>query len=235
MNAVNRVVVVVLLLLVMVLCSVALAVPVRTLDAFAQQATAVADSIRQLGGRYELGWNTRVIVSGVLAAVLDLILVLLLIAEFRWPRPKSIRAEKAGGGEVKVSIASIADRVRHEVGQIPNVLRSKSKVSAGRGGVVVELDVETVAGVDVPGMAERIVGAVRQVVEESLGLKLTRPPKVNLRAVPYSRMVQVPSEPQEELAAVVTYTTSVPEAPKALEEELEEAPPALPEDYSEGD
>ncbi len=50
---------------------------------------------------------------------------------------------------------------------------------------MVELDVETAAGVDVPEEATRIVETARRVVEEKMGLKLARPPKVNLRAVPY--------------------------------------------------
>jgi hypothetical protein len=119
------------------------------------------------------------------AVVLDIILVLFLIAEVRRPAAKAIRVKKTAGGEVQVSVNSIADRLKYEIDQLASVLRTKPQVQAKRGGVVVELDVETVAEIDVPQKADQIVETARRVVEEKMGLKLARPPKVNLRAVPY--------------------------------------------------
>jgi len=141
------------------------------------------------------------VILGILFALtLDVIFVLLIILEVRRPTPKAIRVEQTAGGEVQISVASIADRLKYEVDQLPGVLRTKSKVSAKRGGVVVELDVEMAAGIDVPEKAERIVETARQVMEEKIGLKLARPPKVNLRAVPYPPTPRArPPAPPEEL------------------------------------
>jgi hypothetical protein len=202
MNTVNRTLVIILLLVAMLLCSITLAVPVRTLDAAARQATALADFIRQYE-RPTPAWIGRVAVCGLFALALDIVIVLLLIAELRRPRPKAIRVEKAAGGEVQVSVASIADRLKHEVDQLPSVLRSKSKVSGKRGGVVLELDVETAAGIDVPVKAEQIVETARQVVEEKMGLKMARPPKVNMRSVPYPRTPSVYVKPEESPPALL--------------------------------
>jgi len=79
----------------------------------------------------------------------------------------------------------IADPValEGEINQIAGVIRSRPKVSGRRGGVVVEADVETASGVDVPQKAGEIVERVRFVVEEGMGLKLTREPRVMLRAL----------------------------------------------------
>jgi hypothetical protein len=65
-------------------------------------------------------------------------------------------------------------------------------VRAKRRGVAVELYVETAAGIDVPEKAERIVEVSRVVIEEKLGLKLARSPKVSLSALRYPRAVATP-------------------------------------------
>jgi hypothetical protein len=83
------------------------------------------------------------------------------------------------------------------------------------------MEVETAAGVDVPVKAEQIVETVRQVVEESMGLKLARPPKVDLRAIPYPKTAKAPARPK------------APELPAAPEEpSFAEIPPVVMEDVS---
>jgi len=194
MNAVNRVLVVILLLVAIPLCTILLVVPLPVLEEVTQQSAALVDLLTSLRP------YVRVILGILFALTLDVIFVLLIILEVRRPTPKAIRVEQTAGGEVQISVASIADRLKYEVDQLPGVLRTKSKVSAKRGGVVVELDVEMAAGIEVPEKAERIVETARQVVEEKIGLKLARPPKVNLRAVPYPTTPRArPPAPPEEL------------------------------------
>jgi len=191
MNTVNRVLIVILLLVVMVLCSILLIVP-GAIDAVALQSAALANFFATLQPWARVG-------LGILFALaLDIILILLIILEVRRPQAKAIRVEKAAGGEVQISIGSISDQLKYEVDQLSGVLRVKPRVSAKRKGVVIELDVETAAGIDVPEKAERIVEQVRQVVEERMGLKLARPPKVNLRAAPYPKTPQSLTRPKEE-------------------------------------
>jgi hypothetical protein len=203
MNVLNRIVIVILLLLAMVVCSVLLVVPAIWPENFfgtvVEQATLWAEWLMSLRP------YARVALGGLFALTLNIIFIFLLIMELRRPKPKAIRVEKSAGGEILVSVASITDRLRYEVDLLPYVLRCKPKVSAKRGGVVVELDVETAAGVDVPEKAERIVETARLIVEERMGLKLARPPKVQLRAVPYpstpttpKRDAIVPTEAFEE-------------------------------------
>ncbi|MFQ6100966.1 MAG: hypothetical protein ACE5OS_06985 [Anaerolineae bacterium] len=223
MNTVNRIVVVILLLVAMVLCTITLVFPVRALDAVARQPAALADSLRGFE-RYSPEWFGRVLLGGLFALTLDIIFGLLIVLEVRRPKPKAIRVEKADGGEVQVSVASIADRLKYEVDQLSSVIRTRPKISAKRGGVVVELNVETAAGIDVPEKARQIVETAQQVVEEKMGLKLARPPKVNLRAVPYSKMPRGRAEWKEEPPAMPYPRT--PEASEMSEEDL----PALPED-----
>jgi hypothetical protein len=224
MNVVNRIIVVVLLLVAMVLCTVTLLFPVRVLDAISRQPAALADSLRGFP-RYSPEWFGRVFLGGLFALTLDIVLGLLLLMEVRRSRPKAIRVEKAGGGEVQIGVASIADRLKHEVGQLSEIMRVKAKVSSRRGGVVVKLDVETAAGIDVPEKAEQIVETARGVVEDKMGLKLARPPKVNLRAASYSRTPGGRVRSKERSPGALSHRA--PEAPKPKEK-----PPVLPEDRS---
>jgi hypothetical protein len=135
--------------------------------------------------------------------------VLLIIVEIRRPKVKFIHVEKAAGGEVRVSIASIVDRLRHEVDALPGVLKVKPRVSGRRGGVAIRLDVDIAAGLDVPVQAEQIVETVRQAVEEKMGLKIAKTPKVNLRTVPYTQ-----GEVQTD-ASVKSGKSPSPKAPSA--------------------
>jgi hypothetical protein len=157
----------------------------------------------------------------VIAGVVNLILGLFVLLEVRRPR-KSIRVEQAAGGGVSVSVASITDQLKYEVAQVSDVLRTRPRVSGKRSGVVVELDVEAAAGVSVPEKAGQIVEAARRVVEENMGLKLVRPPKVSLRVVSYPRGRKPPSRPAE--------------VPHARPREMapakpEEVPPTEPEEW----
>ena len=182
MNAFNRVSVVILLLVAILLWTVVLvllALGVPVLEAIGEQFISWGEFVNSLR------WFVRMLLGFLFAVAVDIVLILLVVAELRRPKRQSIRVAKAAGGEVQVSVASIADGLRYEIDQLSSVLRSRSKVSAKRGGILVEIDVETAAGIDVPAQAAHIVETARRVVEDRMGLKLARSPKVNLRAVPY--------------------------------------------------
>lgn len=177
MNTFNRVVIVLLLILVMVLCSLSLVVPLRTLQTISQQADALGDLLARVRS------VVRLPVGILLAVIVDLIGILFIVLELRRPAVKAINVEQAAGGEVTLSVASIADQLKAEIDQLPEVLQVKPKVSAKRKGVVVEVDAKIAAETGVPNKAERIVETIRRVVEQKMGLKLARPPKVNIEAV----------------------------------------------------
>jgi hypothetical protein len=215
MNTFNRVVVACLLLIGAMLCCVLLVGGKWVLPALADQLGMWADSLDQVQPYVAAG------VGAAIAFVVDLVLILLFILEVRPPRRKFIRAEKAAGGEVQVSIASIAERLKHEVGALPGVLSAKPKVLGRRGGVVVYLEVDMAAGLDVTSQAEQIVETARQVVEERMGLKMARLPKVHVRTVAYPHTAverRRPSEPEPAPAP----------APPPIQ--VVELPPAPPEE-----
>ena len=191
MNAANRAILVILFLISMVVCSILLIVPAPVFGLLAGWFGALGHYFGRFA-TYTAGWAIQLAVGIFLAAVLDFVLILLIVLEVRRPRTRPIRVEKAAGGDVLISASSIADRLRYEIDQLPDVIRVRPKVRARRRGVAVELYVETAAGIDVPEKAERIVAVSRVVIEEKLGLKLARSPKVNLSAVRYPRALATP-------------------------------------------
>ncbi len=215
MNVLNRVFIVLLLLAAMVVCSVALVTPGPVLNTIAQQAQAASNTIATMPTYLQLG-------LGIVAAlVLDLLFLLLLVLELRRPARKSIRVEKVEGGEVMVEVKSIADRLRYEVDQLPSVLRVRPHVSGKKRGVLVELDVEVAADGTVPEMAGEIIETAKQVIEEGMGLKVTRTPKVNLRVVnrPKVRRKQPPvTEPEQPEPQEVEEPTEVHRLPSEVDE-----------------
>jgi hypothetical protein len=191
MNAFNRVLLVVLLLIAAPVCTIALVFPLPILQAVGGQVVALVDFLNRLQ------IYVRVPLGILFALALDIIFILFLVLELRRPAAKAIRVRRVAGGDVLVGVGSIADGIKYEVDQLAGILRTRPKVSGKRGGVILELDVDIAAGMEVPQKAEQIVETVRQVVEERMGLKLARPPKVSLRTVSYPSVARVPARPKE--------------------------------------
>ncbi len=177
MNTVNRVIIVLLLLLVMAVCSFTLIVPLQTLQIIAQQAEALGDAVARIRS------VARLPLGILVATILNLVGILFIVLEVRRPEAKAVTVKQTGGGEVTLSVASIADQLKAELNGLPEVVQAQPKISARRKGVVVEVDARIAADTGVPEKAEKIVEVIRHLVEQRMGLKLARPPKVNIEAV----------------------------------------------------
>ncbi|MGD2164814.1 MAG: alkaline shock response membrane anchor protein AmaP [Anaerolineae bacterium] len=210
MNTFNRVVLVVLLLAVMGVCSLILILPLRTLWTVAQQANALArwlELVRPV---------VRLPAGILLALIVDLVGILFIVLEVRRPPAKSINVEQASGGEVTLSVASIADQLQVGLSQLPGIMQVKPKVSAKRKGVMVELDARISADAGVPDMAEKMVEKIQHVIEEKMGLNLARPAKVNIEAV----RDKAGQRPPAEAPAPVAVASSEPQDKTEGESEL---------------
>ncbi len=203
MNTVNRVLLVIAFLVAIVVCTTMLVVPVWFFEAIGRQLTVLVDFLRRLR------WYVRFPLGVLFALALDIVLVLLVVLEVRKPPKKAIQVQKTAGGEVLINVASIADRLKYEVDRLSGVLRTKPSVSGKRGGVAVELDVEIASGISVPEKAEQIIEAAQRVVEEKLGLKLARSPKVNLHVMSHPKTSEVPAKEGEKKPS------TFPESPAA--------------------
>lgn len=163
MNVFNRVVVVLLLILLILLSATFIILPEQAFTAWRNIATNLDN--------YTTEFTGRIIMIVVLLAVILLALFLLWL-EFRRKRVKDVRVEKMAGGEARVAVESVVQRVQYAVGQVSKVLSVKPAVTTKGKRVDLHLDVETGQDVNVPAKTEEISQVARNVVEEQMGLAL---------------------------------------------------------------
>ena len=173
MNIFNRVVMVILLLLAVVASAIFTVVPFHFI-AFLTRAVEVLNRSVQ-GAR---------LASLLVGVGLVILWIFLLVLEVWRPPKRTVRVLKVSGGEAELTIDAIAQRLVYRVDQLADVVSVRPRISAGRGGVHVQLVLETSPDIDVPTKTEEVCGVVRGVIEERMGLKL-RKVKVKVRHAPY--------------------------------------------------
>jgi len=178
MNTVNKILVVLAVLIAIPVCVGLFLAPIPILNAVQQ---GVQGLLRTLQGFPTL---PRIALGALFSLAWLVVSVLFLVAELRRPPVKTVRVDKVDGGEAEVSLRTVQEHIAFAVDQLPGVLRARAQVSARKGGVAVEVEVDTAGDQEVPARAGQIVEVVREVVEERVGVKLARPPKVRLRATP---------------------------------------------------
>jgi hypothetical protein len=157
LNLVNRVLVVVLLITLFV---AGLAV--------ALSPASVGEQLRGWATALETGDRVQLIGLGL---VLALVALGLLALELRVRRPGAVAL--AGESGASLATDTVVQRLRQEVEAVPDVVRARPVVTARRGGVDVELGVDTTGGIDVPTKAAEIRQVAAGAVER-LGLKVGR-------------------------------------------------------------
>ncbi len=178
MNTVNRILIVLDVLALLFLCGLFFLFPVPTLQAVGDWTMRLADALREIDRWIQLA------VGIVLTAVLIFVCGIILFLELRRPPAKTVQVEGVDGGEIAVSLKTVEQQIAYEIDQLPGILKVRSRASVRKGGVVVEVEVDAAGDVEVPARAAQIVEAVQRAVEERVGVKLTQPPKVRLRAQP---------------------------------------------------
>ncbi|MFQ5857201.1 MAG: hypothetical protein ACE5LU_16450 [Anaerolineae bacterium] len=179
MNVFNRIVIVLLLLF-----SVPLLLLLIGIVLFSVQAADVLSAL--VAGLRNISTTSKLLV--VLASLLMLVVdIVLLWFELRRPAAsRTVRIRQVTGGEAEMSTDSIEGRLAYNIDQLDEVIRVTPTV-AGRGkGVDVILDVETRPDIDVPAKTEEVMAVARQVVEDRMGLELTRI-RVNIRHAPFPK------------------------------------------------
>jgi hypothetical protein len=184
MNVFNRLVMIVLLVVSMIVLPVVLVlVPARP-DIVAVMGQQGLSRLMAMGEQNRLLF----IAGGALLAVLVFVVCgLLLWLELRRPRGKAVKVRKVSGEEAKVTTDSIAQRLTFNIDQLSEVISVKPKITAKGKGVHVRLNVETGPEIDVPAKTEEISQVAREVIEESMGLKLAGKLEINIKHAPYPK------------------------------------------------
>lgn len=175
MNIFNRVVMVILLLLALAVSVVFTIIPVHLLD-------VVSKATRLL-------WTQSVEMAPLVFVLIGIAFImlwfLLLVLELWRPPKRTVRVEKVSGGQAEMTVDAIAQRVVYRVDQMADVVTVKPRIHAGRSGVDIDLDLETTPDIDVPTKTEEVCAAVKDVIEERMGLRLNRI-RVKVRHAPYA-------------------------------------------------
>ena len=210
MNVFNRIMMILVILVVFIAVTIGLVVPVESL----QVIKGAADNMLSILSRVKPG-NIGTIFYAILilcAILIDVLLVALLFLEVRGPR-HTLRVAKVGGGEVSVTAESLAERIQYHLDQLADVIGVQVKVAPRGGGVDLDLNIQTGADVNVPEKAEQVLEVTRQVVEDKMGLKLARKPRINIHAMPYPGVVARPTAPPQSPGRPTPPTPPAPSSP----------------------
>ena len=168
MNVFNRLLTILLLLSLLILALLFAISPdqvisaiVRMLENVQTWLAGVATSYRWL---YILG---RILLFLVALAVI----VPLLIAELRRPRPKTLVVQTEAGSRATVAVDSLSRRLIWHIDQLSDVISVTPKVTPRGKAVDVLLEVETSPETDVPMKADEIVAVAREVIEDRMGMQ----------------------------------------------------------------
>lgn len=179
MNIVNRIIVIVAAMALIVAVTAICLQP----EFFSGQLSILSDYLDQIvpSGSDVTG---RLILI-VVAAVIDVVLLLFLVLELRRPRAKAVSVQGVDGGSALVTVDSIRQRLAFYIDGLEDVVSVKPRVQIRRDRVSAAVDVVASATVDVPAKAGEIVGIIREQVTEAMGLKLAGEPKVKIRIGSY--------------------------------------------------
>jgi uncharacterized alkaline shock family protein YloU len=119
----------------------------------------------------------------------------LLWLEVRRPRGKTIMVQRVSGGQAELTTDSISSRLEYNIDQLAEVVRVKPRVSSGRKGVRIELEVETNPEIEVPAKSEEIQHLTKDIVENRMGLQLESV-RVLMRHAPYPKSLFKSQKPE---------------------------------------
>ena len=183
MNVFNRLVVILLILATIIAVAVLVIVPQQALEAVAKTTRLLHDNVASY---QKTDWALMATGRVVLGGAVAILGLLLLWLEVRRPRRRTIRAQKLAGGEARITIDSIAQRLAYNIDQLPDVIKVTPRISGRGQGVDIDLLLETSPEVDVPMKTGEVMEVTREVVAERMGLKLGKV-NVQIKHAPYPK------------------------------------------------
>ena len=205
MNTFNRSVMILLILAAFFVVTIGLFVPAESLAVIRGAADGALYTLNRIRPEFVVPFRALLLLCAVF---LDALLVGLLVLQVRGPAKHTLRVQKVGGGQVSVTAESLTERLQYQIDQLADVIGVKARVSPRGGGVDVEVSLQTGADVNVPEKAEQVLQVTRQVVEDKMGLKLARQPRVNIHAMP------TPGVPARAITPAHLFQPTSPELPK---------------------
>ena len=184
MNTVNRIIAILLFLLLLVII-VALALsPGESINWLQMQLSDLNSIIT----RYQITDPTNFNIARVAAVVAALLLLVpLIMAQFPSKGEPTVKLKTAAGG-AQVTTESVEKRLAWHLDQLADVISVQPVVRSRGDQVDIRLNVDTTPEIDVPMKTEEIMLVTREIVTDSMGLKLGKL-DVHLRHSAYPAVV----------------------------------------------
>jgi hypothetical protein len=112
--------------------------------------------------------------------ILALLAVLVIIFEMAPPETGSLKVAKVGTGEARIGTDEISHRLEEELRALPQVNQVQVSVLARGQKAEVNLNLHVAAEADLAATTEEACRRARQLIEERMGVALTRPPQAQL-------------------------------------------------------
>lgn len=192
MSTINRIIIVVALLALMALFTAVCILPHVILSSVGQWLV----DLGQYFNSAQPVW--RLILGLLLALFLDAVILFLIFLEVRPAHRRFIRVQRVTGGMATISTDSITQQVTYKLDPIPGVLKVSPKVNAKGDKVKAVVDVDVSAGSDVPELATELMGAVKTVLTDSLGLQVYGQPEVRINVAASPKPIVKESKPKPE-------------------------------------
>jgi hypothetical protein len=209
-NVFNRITMILVILVVFFVLTIGLFVPFESMAVIEGVVGSTLRTMNRIRPEFLLPFRALLILSAIL---FDMLLIGLLTLEIRGPARRTLRVAKVGGGEVSVTAESLVERIQYHVDQVADVIGVQVKVAPRGGGVDLDLNIQTGADVNVPEKAKQVLEVTRQVVEDKMGLKLARKPRINVHAMPYPGVVARPTAPPPSPRQPMPPTPPAPSSP----------------------
>jgi hypothetical protein len=218
MNTFNRVVIVVLLLILIPLMSMVFIIPHSVL-----YNTGVW--MQNLGERlWEMRPILRLPIGILLALIFDVLAAILIYFEVRRKRKRFIRVEELSGGMATLSVESITQQLQYHLDPLPDVIKVSPEIKAKGNKVQATVDVTVTPGANVPQMATELVGRVKQVLTEDLGLTVAGDPQIRMRVAPRPAGRSSDQKRKSPKPQPITPVEPEPIAPEPVQKEAPEEP-----------
>jgi hypothetical protein len=181
MNVFNRIIVILLLFAIIVLAAVYIIAPGESL----RLVSVTTEWLHQ--GTVNYIQSDRLLFAGgrvLIGGALIVLCLIILWLEMRRPRRRSIQAQKVEGGEARITIESVEQRLAYNIDQLPDVIKVTPRVTGKSRGVDIDLVLETSPEVDIPMKTEEVLEVTREVIVERMGLKLGKV-QIQIKHAPY--------------------------------------------------
>ncbi len=114
------------------------------------------------------------------ALVIVLLMLTIMLVELTPSSTQRMRVRNVTSGEATLTTTQIAERIEHEIAAAPHIAGCDAIVAARGSRVEVVLDLHVDAGADLAKTADESCRIAHALVEDSMGIALTQPPRARM-------------------------------------------------------